>query len=90
MLLNWFDKLTPGSELEGFVQLEIDQCVFIRNDCIILVYVDNMIAISRKQSVLEEVVVNLKKKHYILTDEGLLSKYIWQLMLNIKKLENLS
>ena len=74
--LNWFNKLTSGLESERFVQSEIDQCVFIRDDCIILVYVDDMIAISRKNEVLDKLVNNLKAKNYILTDEGLLSKYL--------------
>ena len=73
---NWFQKLCEGLESEGFVKSEIDQCVFIRDDCIILVYVDDMIAISRSNTVLENIVVNLTKKNYILTDEGSLTKYL--------------
>ena len=74
--LNWFKKLTAGLESEGFVKSEIDQCVFIRNNCIIMVYVDDMIAISSKKEVLEELVENLRGKDYILTDEGPLTKYL--------------
>ena len=74
--LNWFNKLTSGLESEGFVRSEIDQCVFIREDCIILVYVDDMIAIAKKKEVLDKLVDNLKRKNYILTDEGSLSKYL--------------
>jgi len=44
-----------------------------------------MIAISRKQRVLEKLVENLKKKHYILTDEGSLSKYLG---VDVKSKEN--
>ena len=74
--LNWFNKLTSGLESEGFVRSETDQCVFIRNDCIILLYVDDMKAISRKKKVSENLVINLKNKNYIHTDEGSLSKYL--------------
>jgi len=73
---NWFQKLCEGLESENFVKSEIDQCVFIREDCIVLVYVDDMIAISRENSVLEKIVVNLQNKNYILTDEGSLTKYL--------------
>jgi len=73
---NWFQKLCEGLESENFVKSEIDQCVFIREDCIVLMYVDDMIAISRENSVLEKIVVNLQNKNYILTDEGSLTKYL--------------
>jgi len=73
---NWFQKLCEGLESENFVKSEIDECVFIRDDCIVLVYVDDMIAISRENKVLENIVVNLTKKNYILTDEGSLTKYL--------------
>ena len=73
---NWFQKLTEGLESEGFKKSEIDQCVFLRGDCIILVYVDDMIALSRNKKVLEQLVDNLKRKDYILTDEGPITKYL--------------
>ena len=73
---NWFQKLCEGIESENFVKSEIDQCVFIREDCIILVYVDDMIAISRQNSASEKIVVNLQNKNYMLTDEGPLTKYL--------------
>lgn len=53
-LFNWFNKLTSALILEGFGRSEINQCVLIRNYCIILVCADEMIALSRKQNVLEE------------------------------------
>ena len=49
---NWFQKLTEGLESEGFKKSEIDQCVFLRKDCVILVYVDDMIALSKSNDVL--------------------------------------
>ena len=73
---NWFQKLTKGMESEGFVKSEIDQCVFIRKDCVVLVYVDDMIALSKEKSVLAKLVCNLQKKNYILTDDGSLTKYL--------------
>jgi len=73
---NWFNKITKGLESEGFVRSEIDQCVFIRKDCIVLLYVDDMIAMSKDDKVLNTLVENLKRKNYILTDEGSLTKYL--------------
>ena len=73
---NWFQKLSEGLEAEGFVKSEVDQCVFIRKDCVILVYVDDMIALAEDEQVLSKLVTNLKKRDYILTDEGSLTEYL--------------
>ena len=73
---NWFQKIVDGLESEGFVRSEIDQCVFLRKDCIILLYVDDILALSQNDDLLVKLVENLKKKKYILTDEGSLTKYL--------------
>ena len=73
---NWFQKLTEGLESEGFKRSEIDQCVFLRADCVIMVYVDDMIALAKNKNVLNKLVDNLKKKQFILTDEGTLTRYL--------------
>ena len=73
---NWFLKISKGLESENFVKSEIDQCVFIRHDCIVLVYVDDVIALSRDGSVLGQLVTNLKNKGFDLTDDGTLDKYL--------------
>ena len=44
---NWFKKLTEGLEAEKFVTSEVDPCVYFREDCIVLVYVDGVIAVSK-------------------------------------------
>ena len=41
-----------------------------------MVYVDDMIALAKNKSVLENLVANLKQKDFILTDEGTLTKYL--------------
>ena len=48
----------------------------MRKDCIVLLYVDNMIAMAKNKEVLNTLVQNLKRKKYILTDEGSLTKYL--------------
>ena len=73
---NWFQKLSEGLEAEGFVKSEVDQCVFIRKDSVILVYVDDTIARAEDEKVLNKLVTNFKKQGYTLTDEGTLTKYL--------------
>ena len=55
---------------------EVDQCVFLRKDCIVLLSVDDMIAMAKNKEVLETLLKNLKRKNFILTDEGSLSRYL--------------
>ena len=73
---NWFNKLKEGLESEGYIRSEIDQCIFLRKDSVILAYVDDMIALSKDKEVLNKLVANLKEKEFILTDEGSLEKYL--------------
>ena len=73
---NWFSKISSGLESENFVKSEVDQCVFIRHDCIVLVYVDDVIAVAKDASVLDKLVTNLKEKQFDLTDDGTLDKYL--------------
>ena len=68
--------MTEGLESEGFVRSEVDQCVFLRDDAVIVVYVDDMIALSKDKQFLEDLVKSLKNKNFILTDEGSLDKYL--------------
>ena len=71
----WFSFLCDGLGAEIFVQSEIDQCGFLRNDCILLVYVDDVIEILKDVKIMDELVSNLKKK-YSMEDEGSLTKYL--------------
>ena len=73
---NWFSNLAEGLEAEGSVRSVVDQCVFLRDDSMILVYVDDMIALSKDEKILNKLVANLKAKNFILTDEGSLEKYL--------------
>ena len=66
--------MCKGLKAEGFVQSKIDQCVFLCDDCILLVYVDDVIAISNNVAVMDVFVKNLQK-NYTLEDEGSLTKY---------------
>ena len=61
---NWFNKLKEGLESKGYVRSEVDQCVLLREDSVILVYVDDMIALSKDKEVLNKLVSNLKEKGF--------------------------
>ena len=50
----WWEHLSEGLIDHGFHQTETDQCVLIKDDVIILIYVDDCIILSKnKQSITE-------------------------------------
>ena len=59
-------------EAEDFVQSEIYHGIFLCDDCILLVNVDNVIAISNDVAVMDVIVKNLQKKE----DIGSFTKYL--------------
>ena len=59
----------------GFVQSQIDPCLFIRKDCILVTYVDDCLCFSRDKLVLDSV-VNLLSNDFVMTDEGEVAKYL--------------
>ena len=86
--LNWFEYLKAGLTERGFVQSEVDPCVFYRSDAILLVYVDDCIILSKESKVVDSIVQSLatgqdpndpmKKfsKQYVLTNDGGIKNYL--------------
>ena len=67
---NWFDMLKKGIESRGFKASSIDPCVHLRKDCILLVYVDDCIIISKKNtSVAADLMKSLMDDGFKLEDE---------------------
>jgi hypothetical protein len=44
---NWFEKLKEGLIARDFVQSQVDKCVFLWKDCIVLTYIDDCIIIGK-------------------------------------------
>ena len=66
---------TLVSKRYGFVQGNVDQCLFIRNDCILVTYVDDCLCFSRDPKVLDDI-VSLLEKDFDMTDEGEVAQYL--------------
>ena len=71
--------LCKGLKAEEFVQSEVDQYIFLWDDCILLVYVDDMIVIPCDVKVIDELVLT-PRKEYALGDEESLTKYLGVVM----------
>jgi hypothetical protein len=66
---NWFTELW-GSLLQlGFSQSSHDPCLFIRYDCLVIVYVDDCLFFAKTDLILDTLINNLKAK-FNLTSQG--------------------
>ena len=76
--LNWFEMLQKGLHDRGFSASEVDPCVFIRDNCVILVYVDDCIIISKDENVIDRFVKSMMngKEGFVLMDDGDLARFL--------------
>jgi hypothetical protein len=56
---NWFAKLSNGLQDHGFVQSNIDPCVFFVPGCIILTYVDDCIIVGDTSNCIDKLIQSL-------------------------------
>jgi hypothetical protein len=72
----WNQHLHAGlTEKLGFIQSEVDPCVYYRGTLIFLLYTDNSILISLNNSEIDHAVEELSK-HFIITDQGQIDDYL--------------
>ena len=67
--MNWFEHLKAGLLTRGFRQSEVDPCLFIKDDMILLVYVDDTLIFAKHQNTIECLITSLRSE-FDLTDEG--------------------
>ena len=82
---NLFEKIRSGLVDRGFIQSQVDKCVFFRDGCIILTYVDDCIIIGKSMTMVDSIIDSLRDgdEDFELTDEGSLVKYIGVLITDI-------
>lgn len=75
---NWFEKLKKGFEDRGFKSSDIDPCIFIRDDMIIISYVDDCVLISYSKDVIDIFIKDLGvgEENFVFTDDGDLKNYL--------------
>jgi hypothetical protein len=79
---NWFQKLKKGLEGRGFKASTIDPCLFIRDDCIIVLYTDDCLCFSPKDDVVPQLIEDLRRDGFLLKDEGAINDFLG---VNIKR-----
>ncbi len=85
--LNWFQKLKQNLVDQGFTPSEIDPCLYLKKNMVLLTYCDECILISPCQASIDCLVTLMWKgpKNFKLMDEGDVNKF---LCVDIKKLDN--
>ena len=75
---NWYQHLTNGLKARDFFPSQVDPCVYYRENCIVLVFVDDCLIFSKDKSVIDGFIYSLQhgEENYILTDEGEIEKYL--------------
>jgi hypothetical protein len=71
----WYQYLTEGPKELRFSQSSIDECVFYKGTCMLLVYVDDTIILGPIKSDVEEAICLVKTK-FQLGEEGDLCDYL--------------
>jgi hypothetical protein len=66
---NWFLHLQQGLLSCGFVQSKIDPCLFIQQDCILVLYTDDCLLFVKNDETINELCQSLSTK-FLLKDEG--------------------
>jgi hypothetical protein len=75
---NWFEKLREGLFARDFIQSQVDKCVFFRNDCILLTYIDDCIILGKTMANVDAVIASLHvgDENFQLIDQGSIDKYL--------------
>jgi len=71
----WFHFLEPGLLKLGFRASEVDPCLFYRDDCIVALYVDDCLVFSPQQSVIDQVLLALRRD-YLIGSQGSVQDFL--------------
>jgi hypothetical protein len=75
---NWFAELSNGLQDRGFVQSNINPCIFFGHKCIILTYVIDCIIIGDTHDQTNALIQSLHEgeENFVLQDKGPMDKYL--------------
>jgi len=68
---NWYNSLTDHLLTAGFQQSNVDKCLVIQDDCIIVIYVDDCLLFRKSDDVLDKMILSLRQIFKITTTANL-------------------
>jgi hypothetical protein len=66
---NWFKHLDQGLKDHGFHQSQIDPCLYMKKDCIMVMYMDDCLIFAPNDGIIDDLISSLSKT-YALEDQG--------------------
>ena len=82
----WYRKIAATlTDTLGFTPSQMDPCLFVRKDCIIVLYVDDAILMARNEESLQGVLKEIKDQGYSFNRDGDFTSYLG---VNIENLPN--
>jgi len=72
---NWFKYLSAGLLSHGFTQSKLDPCLFLRHDCIMVIYTDDCLIFAKEDSTINALLSALSQT-YKLEDQGTVNDYL--------------
>ena len=72
----WYKHLLAALEVEGFTSSKHDQCLLLRPDMIIIMYVDDLGLAAEHMETIDALIESLRSKMFDLTKEGSFSEYL--------------
>jgi hypothetical protein len=71
--LAWFETLKASLEKRGFVASQIDPCLFIHSDMLVLCFVDDLIYVGKDVSKIDAMIANLGEEFQLTVEEDISS-----------------
>ena len=73
---NWNKLLKAGLLKQGFKQSQIDPCLFLKNNIVCVVYVDDTIFFAPDDSIIDKEISSLKSNGFDLTDKREVNSFL--------------
>lgn len=72
---NWYHHLTKGTLSQGFKQSNMDPCLYICHDCIMILYTDDTLIFAKDDSPINEFIRQLSHS-YTVEDQGAINNFL--------------
>jgi hypothetical protein len=72
---NWWKHLSSGLKQRGFTASTTDNCLYIRNDCILVLFNDDCLIFAKSDQIIDNLIEDLRKD-YLISDTGTVQDFL--------------